>query len=79
MITVKDIALAIENNNLKAVDLVTILELTVNKLDINTISEMSRLENKSPNGIRISKRYRKINIGKQVLAVKGVNDSNLPF
>jgi len=79
MITAKDIVLAIEKNNFNAVDLVTILELTVYNLDINTISEMARQENKSPNGVRISNQYRKIKIGKQLLCVKGVTDSNLPF
>ena len=43
--------------------LVAILELTTNKLCIFTISEMARHENKSPNGIRKSNAYLKINIG----------------
>ena len=79
MITVKDIVLLINNGELSSQDLVIILELTANNLDINTISEMARLENKSPNGIRKSNRYLKLNIGKQVLCVKGINDNNLPF
>lgn len=79
MTTVKDIVLSIENNNFSLIDLVTILELTVHELDINTISEMARLENKSPNGIRTSNRYRKTNIGKQTMCIKGLNNNNLPF
>ena len=43
--------------------LVAILELTTDKLCIFTISEMARHENKSPNGIRKSNAYLKINIG----------------
>ena len=79
MITVKDIVLALENNSFNLIELVTILELTKDKLNINTISEMARQENKSPNGIRVSNKYRKIKIGKQVMVVKGVDNTNLPF
>ena len=59
--------------------LVAILELVAHKTGVNTISEMARIEGKSPNGIRQSKLYRKINIGKQVMVVKGLRDTNLPF
>ncbi len=59
--------------------LVAILELTASKLDINTISGMADSEGKSPNGIKQSKCYRKIRIGRALLAVKGVRDTNLPF
>ena len=59
--------------------LVAILELTASKIEIDTISEMARKEGKSPNGIRNSKRYRKIKIGKQTFAIKGIEDTNLPF
>ncbi len=60
-------------------NLVTILELITSKLEINTISETARLENKSPNGIRNSNCYRKIKIGKQLFAIKGIKENNLPF
>lgn len=79
MITVKDIVLALDNDNFSLLELVTILELTKDKLNINTISEMARQENKSPNGIRVSNKYRKIKIGKQTMVVKGVDNLNLPF
>lgn len=59
--------------------LVAILELTTDKLCIFTISEMARHENKSPNGIRKSKAYLKINIGGQLMAIKGIRNNNLPF
>lgn len=59
--------------------LVTYLELIVNNLDILPVSEMARAENKSRNGILISNNYRKVEIGKSKLAVKGVKDLNLPF
>ncbi len=77
--TLKNIVLALENNELSDVDLVIILELVSHKLEINTISEMARIEGKSPNGIRTSKRYRKLKIGKQLFAIKGLNDVSLPF
>jgi hypothetical protein len=51
----------------------------VNYLDILPVSEMARAENKSRNGILISNNYRKVEIGKSKLAVKGVKDLNLPF
>ena len=66
-----------KTNDLKL--LVTILELIENKLDIDTISEMARKEGKSPNGIRQSNCYRKLKIGKQTMAVKGIRDNKLPF
>jgi len=59
--------------------LVAILELSAYKLNIKTISEMARQEGKSPNGIRKSKAYLKINVGGQLMAVKGVRDNNIPF
>jgi hypothetical protein len=79
MIALKNIALALDNDSFDLLELVTILELTKDKLNINTISEMARQENKSPNGIRVSNKYRKIKIGKQIMVVKGVDNSNLPF
>tara|TARA_R110002051_G_scaffold256249_1_gene315359 strand:+ start:562 stop:789 length:228 start_codon:yes stop_codon:yes gene_type:complete len=59
--------------------LVAILELTVYKLEIDTISEMARKEGKSPNGINKSNCYRKLKVGKQKFAIKGIRDTNLPF
>ena len=59
--------------------LVKILELAADKLCIFTISEMARQENKSPNGIRKSNAYLKINIGGQLMAIKGIRHNNLPF
>ena len=79
MIALKSIALALDIDSFDLLELVTILELTKDKLNINTISEMARQENKSPNGIRVSNKYRKIKIGKQIMVVKGVDNSNLPF
>ena len=59
--------------------LVTILELSAHKAGIKTVSEMARIENKSPNGIRKSKAYRKINLGGQLMSIKGLRDTDLPF
>ena len=58
---------------------VSILVLCSQILEINTISEMARMENKTPRGIKISNQYKKINIGKQVFAIKGISEDNLPF
>ena len=59
--------------------LVTYLEVIVNYLNILPVSEMARAENKSRNGILISNNYRKVQIGKSKLAVKGVKDVSFPF
>jgi hypothetical protein len=71
--------LYIDEGNLELSSLVTILEVVTNKINIDTISGMARKENKSPNGIRASNQYRKIKIGCQVMAIKGLEDKNLPF
>ena len=59
--------------------LVSILELSSNCINIDTISGMAKKEKKTPRGIRISKQYRKVNIGRAKLAVKGLEESELPF
>jgi hypothetical protein len=40
---------------------------------------MARKENKTPRGIKTSNKYRKIKIGKQIFAIKGLTNNNLPF
>lgn len=60
--------------------LVAILELTAHKLQINTISEIARINGITPNGVKSSKRYRKLFIGKQLMAIPNLKDNNkLPF
>lgn len=59
--------------------LVTILELAAHKSGVKTISAMARAEGKSANGVRLSNAYRKIEIGNQLMCVKGLMDTNLPF
>ena len=59
--------------------IVSILLLCANKLDIETVSEMARKENKTPKGIRDSNQYRKIEISKAKFALKGLKENNLPF
>ena len=75
----KETILLVSSDELDVNQLLIILELTVSKLDINTVSETSRLEGKSPNGINGSKRYRKIMIGKQKMVIRGINESEMPF
>lgn len=70
---------AIDSNSFNNQQILSILLLCVNNLEINTISEMARSENKTPKGIRESNNYKKIKIGKQLLAVKGIKQDNLPF
>ena len=59
--------------------MVQIIELCANNLTIGTIQEIANLENKSYNGIKKSKQYKKIRIGKQIFAVKGVKEDGFPF
>ena len=68
--TAKDIKLAVINNKISQGDMVTILLLLVNELQVYTISEMARRENKTPQGIKKSSRYRKINIGNKLMCIK---------
>jgi hypothetical protein len=75
----KNQILNITKGNYTKDQLVTILQLCASELEIDTISEMARKENKSPQGVNISKLYKKIMIGKQKFAVKGLSDKGLPF
>jgi len=60
--------------------LVQILELTAHKLEVNTISELARIYGISPNGVKSSKRFRKLFIGKQLMAIPNLRDNNkMPF
>jgi DNA-binding CsgD family transcriptional regulator len=59
--------------------LVTVLELSAKLSGVDTISEIARRNKISPNGVKASKCYRKIKIGKQMMAVKGIRDLGLPF
>ena len=60
-------------------ELVQFLEISAHKSGALTISEMARQENKSPNGINQSKKYRKLFIGTQKMCVKGLDDTNTHF
>ena len=64
----------IENGKFTDLELVTILELTIYKLNVLSISDMARKESKSPNGVRKSKRYRKIKFGNTVLCTDKLRD-----
>lgn len=75
----KDQILSIESGKYTDDQLVSILILSAGKLKINTISEMARIENKTPRGILISNQYRKISIGIQKFAIKGLTETNFPF
>lgn len=75
----KNQVISISNGKYSKEQLVSILLLCANELDINTISEIARKEKKTPRGILISNRYRKIKIGIQTFVIKGLKDNNLPF
>lgn len=58
------------------IELVRILELSAHELRIQTVSKMAKIEGKSPNGIRKSNRYKKVFIGGQEMAIKGIKNDN---
>lgn len=71
--------LLIDSDELSISNKVTILEVLVKSMNIDTVSGMARKEKKSPNGIRESNRYRKIYIGCQKMAISGLPGHNMPF
>jgi len=75
----KETLILIEKNKFTLSELVSILVLIVSKININTISGMARSEGKTPRGIKISNRYRKELIGEQLMCIKGIEESKLPF
>ena len=76
--TVCSIIKAIQNLPIKL--LVTILELTLDRLEIYSVSEMASIEGKSRNGILKSNRYKKIKIGERTtLSIKGIKDKEGDF
>ena len=75
----KETLIYLDNDNLDAESLVSILLLVSSKLEIDTISQTARNEGKTPKGIRDSNRYRKIEIGKQKFAITGLSNNEMPF
>lgn len=75
----KETLISIDSGKFNLSELVSILELTLNKIDIDTVSGMARKENKTPRGILISSKYRKMMIGCQKMVIKGIEDNKLPF
>ena len=75
----KETVLLIENDNFNINQLVSILVLLLSKLKINTLSGMARDKGKTRRGILISNKYKKINIGDQQMAIKGICEYSLPF
>ena len=66
----KQTLLCIDSGEFNTEMQVSILELIAERIGLNTISEMARIEGKTPRGITISKQYKKIQIGKQKLCFK---------
>lgn len=73
------ILIDIEKGNLTDSQILSIIELACTKIDIKTISNMARSENKTPRGIKISNQYKKIVIGGQLMAINGIKEDSLPF
>ena len=79
MNNLSSILIDIDKGKYTTEEMVSILVLIESNININTISGMSRSENKTPRGIRISNQYRKVSIGNQLMVVKGLKDFKLPF
>jgi len=62
--------------NLDVNTLVLILELITDKLDVNTISETARKNGISANGVKSSKRYKKLKIGNKLMAIKNAQKTD---
>jgi len=75
----KNQVIEIESGQYTDKQLVSLLVLITQKLDIDTISEMARKTNKTPRGIKISNKFKKIKIGKQLMAINGVKEDKFPF
>lgn len=73
----KDIITTLDKLTLN--QMVSILVLIESSLDIDTISQTARNENKTPRGIKISSKYKKVKIGKQTFAITGLKESPFPF
>ena len=69
----------LDSQELTKSQLVSYLTIIVSNLEIDTLSEMARKEGKWRNGIIVSDRYKKLDIGKQTFAIKGVRNGGLPF
>jgi hypothetical protein len=75
----KETILLIDSGELTIKQLVSIMILVVSKININTISGMSRSEGKTPRGILISNKYKKTYIGDQKMCIEGLCEDNFPF
>lgn len=77
--------LYLDSKKLTSSQLVSILILIKDKLEINTICELARINKlnnekpSTPRGIMVSPDYTIINIGKQNFGIKGVVKDKLPF
>lgn len=70
----KNVIVNIDKGNFTLQQLVSILTLIEDRIEIDTISGMARKENKTPRGIKISNQYKKINIGSQIMTIKGLKN-----
>lgn len=75
----------LDSDKLTDSQIVSVLILIKDKLDMNTICELARINKlnnqrpSTPRGILISPDYTIIDIGKQKFGIKGVIKNGLPF
>ena len=58
---------------------VQLFELTLSKVDIDTIQGMADKTGLTYNGVKMSKRFKKKMVGCQKMAISGVKQDNMPF
>jgi hypothetical protein len=80
----KETLILITKDNLTLIQKVTLIELLLTNIEVDTVSEIARIETKkgntiTRNGVLSSPRFRKFKIGKQMFAIKGLHNHNLPF
>ncbi len=68
------------NNCEKLEELVMFLELSALKSGVKTPSAQARIEGRNqPNGIKLSKRYRKLYIGEQLMVIPNLRDNDVSW
>ena len=65
----KETLISLSDEDFTTSQLINLLDVLVDRIDIDTPSEMARKLNKTPRGLKTSKSYPKLKIGKQLFIV----------
>ena len=75
----KETLILIDSGEFNLNELVSLLVLITQKLTIHNFSDMAKKKGMTPRGVKISNRFKKIEIGGKKFCIDGVNDDQLPF